>query len=173
MKEPQKYGMLITPDAKLHRHYFEEMLRLIGINVKIKTPTNTSKTYTDNGELIANYNDWFDTGCIFEDHPQQKTMKKLGWFTEGDTDSSLIHLPYDTPNLQQGTLVSIPSGLDGAKDRTFRVVELSNVMVYPASITCRVVPEWENSMTLTETHNYTQSSYNAVKEVNEGKRWAN
>lgn len=173
MTEPQKYGILLNKDAKLHRKYFEELLRLQGILIKIKTPTNSSKTYTTNGELVANYNDWFDTGCIFNDHPDQKTMKKLGWYTEGDTESSLISLPYDTPNLQQGTLVSIPSGLDNGQNRTFRVVEMSNIMMYPASITCRVVPEWENTMTLSETHDYTKSSYNAVKEVNEGKRWAN
>ena len=57
MTEPQKYGILLNKDAKLHRKYFEELLRLQGILIKIKTPTNSSKTYTTNGELVANYND--------------------------------------------------------------------------------------------------------------------
>ena len=171
MAEPQKYGILLNKDAKLHRKYFEELLRLQGILIRIKTPKDSSKTYTLNGELIGNYGDWYDTGCIFDEHPNQKTMRKLGWFVEGDTDSSLISLPYDTPNLQQGTLVSIPSGLDDGQNRTFRIVEMSNIMVYPASITCKIVPEWEDTMTLAETHNYTKSSYNSVKEVDESRRW--
>lgn len=82
----------------------------------------------------------------------------------------MIHLPYDTPGIQQGTLVSIPSGISGGQDRIFRVVEMSVTMVYPASITCRVVPEWQNTSTLSETHDYTKSSYNFVREVTE---WEN
>lgn len=50
---------------------------LHGINVKIKTPSS-NKQYTTNGELVTNYLDWYDTGCIFEDYPSQKTMRKLG-----------------------------------------------------------------------------------------------
>ena len=170
MDRPQeKYGILISKDAKLHRKWFEEMLMLQGINIKLKLPTDSSKTYSGNGELIANYGDWFDSGCIFDEYPNQRTMRKLGWFVEGDTESSIIHLPYDIPGLQQGTLVSIPSGLDNGKNRTFRIVEMSNIMVYPASITCRIVPEWENTLPLSDTHNYTQSSYNVIREVDE--RW--
>ena len=55
MAEPQKYGILLNKDAKLHRQYFEELLRLQGILIKIKTPKSSSKTYTLNGELIGNY----------------------------------------------------------------------------------------------------------------------
>ena len=165
----KKYGMLVTPDIKLHRSWFEEMLKLHGIQVKVKAPREANKHYTLNGELETNYNDWFDTGCIFDEYPNQKTMRKLGWFTEGDEDSSLIHLPYDTPGIQQGMLVSIPSGLDTGKDRLFRVVELSNIMVYPASITCRIIPEWEDTVTMSDLHDFTHSTMNMLKEVTEWK----
>ena len=33
-----RYGRLITPDIKLHRKWFDEMVRLIGIQVVYRAP---------------------------------------------------------------------------------------------------------------------------------------
>ena len=67
MPQDQKYGILITPDIKLHRQWFEEMLMLRGINIKVKTPSS-NKQYTDNGELVSNYNivlcGHYHNGCV-------------------------------------------------------------------------------------------------------------
>lgn len=39
----------------------------------------------------------------------------------------------------------VPCGLDQTEGRVFRVVKMTNSIVYPASITCEIVPEYENT----------------------------
>jgi hypothetical protein len=41
-------------------------------------------------------------------------------------------------------LFIVPSGLDHADGRVFRVISMKNSMVYPASIACEIAPEWED-----------------------------
>lgn len=59
-------------------------------------------------------------------------------------NSSMIHVPYDLPHLAVGALFTLPSGLDNAPGRKFRVISMQSIMVYPASITCEVAPEYED-----------------------------
>lgn len=73
----EDYGKLITPDAKLQRKYFSEMVKLLGVNVKYSWPTH-NKQYTLQGELNTDYFGPEVVGCIFEDSPTQQTAKKLG-----------------------------------------------------------------------------------------------
>ena len=94
-----KYGLLLTDDIKLHRNWFKEMCKLIGIKVIYRAP-RPDKHYTTYAEIDGNY---------------------------------------------EGALFIIPSGIDKAKGRLFRVSKISNIMVYPASITCEIVPEYENT----------------------------
>ena len=53
MEERKNYGVLLTPDILLHRKYFEEMVKLIGINVIYKAPRK-DKHYSDYGEIESN-----------------------------------------------------------------------------------------------------------------------
>ena len=53
-------------------------------------------------------------------------------------------MPYDLDGLQAGALFIIPSGIDQAKGRVFRVISMQNIMVYPASIACEIAPEYED-----------------------------
>ena len=69
----------------------------------------------------------------------------MGWMSELDENSSFIHVDYDLPNLQQGSMFIVPSGLDDGNGRLFRVVKMATSMVYPASITCEIVPEYTNA----------------------------
>ena len=142
--ENKKYGILLQPDIKLHRNYFKEMCNLIGINVIYRSP-KPNKSYTTYAEIDANYNPPQLEGCIFDEHPSQQTLKKIGWVSELQSNASLIHVRYDLDNIQQGALFIIPSGIDNASGRLFRVSNISNIMVYPASITCEIVPEYENT----------------------------
>jgi hypothetical protein len=66
----------------------------------------------------------------------------MGWVAELQEGSSIIHVPYDLPGLQVGALFEVPSGLDQAKPRTFRVISLQNIMIYPASIACEIALEY-------------------------------
>ena len=157
------YGILLNPDAKLHRQYFKEMVKLLGINCIYKAPIEGT-TYDKHGDLDADYYPGILVGCIFQEHPDQKTVKKMGWVAELQEGSSLIHVPYDLPNLQEGALFIIPSGLDNAQGRVFRVINMKNIMVYPASITCEIAPEWEDIEAKNQYTDFTHETLTLLKD---------
>ncbi len=143
--DEQRYGKLLTPDIKIHRKYFEEMVKLWGIQVIYYAPL-PGRHYTTYAEISSNYEAPQLVGVIFEDHPDQKSAKKMGWNAELQENSSIIHVPYDLPNIQRGALFVIPSGLDHSVGRLFRVEQLVNSIIYPASISCELVPEYEDRL---------------------------
>lgn len=155
-----KFGILLSEDAKIHRQYFNELVSLIGIQVFYRAPL-PGKHYTNYTEIEGNYYDPIQVGCIFNDHPDQPTLKKMGWVSELQENSSIIHVPYDLPELQQGALFFIPSGLDNSPNRLFRVVKMQNIMAYPSSISCEIVPEYENTFHK-EQYDYRYSSFNLL-----------
>ena len=161
-----KYGLLLNNDIKLHRGYFDEMIRLLGIQVIYRAPL-PDKHYTTYAEIDSNYAEPILVGCIFDEHPTQQTLKKMGWVAELQQNSSFIHVPYDLPDLQQGALFIVPSGIDNAKGRLFRVVSMSTSMVYPASITCEIVPEYENTYVPETNDDYVHSTDNLLNEEQE------
>lgn len=156
----QKYGKLLTPDIKLHRRYFDELVKLLGIQVIYRAPRK-DKHWTQYSEISSNYKAPLLVGCLFEEFPTQQTMKKRGWVSELQTDSSFIDIPYDTPDIQVGALFIVPSGLDDGKGRLFRCVAMRNSMIYPAAITCEIVPEYENTNSL-DNKDYQHSSFNLL-----------
>ena len=160
--EDKKYGSLLAPDIKIHRQYFKEMCKLIGIQVIYRAP-RPDKHYTNYAEIDSNFYEPILEGCIFEEHPTQQTLKKLGWVSELQQNSSIIHVRYDLPEIQQGALFIIPSGLDNAKGRLFRVSKISNVIIYPASLTCEIVPEYENVFS-NDSHDHANNSFNLLNE---------
>jgi hypothetical protein len=138
------YGLLLSgKNIKLHRTWFKQMLTLHGINCKYRAPL-PNKSNDIHGDLVSSYAPEVTVGCIFEEHPNQKSLKKAGWVAELQEGSSMIHVPYDLPGLQVGALFEVPSGLDIGKGRLFRVISMSNIMVYPASIACEIAPEYED-----------------------------
>lgn len=160
--DASKYGLLLNKDIKLHRNWFKQMCRLIGINV-LYYPTY-NKNYTTYTEITEDKTcKPMVIGCIFEEHPNQQTLKKIGWVSELQENASIIHVDYDLPNLQQGSLFVIPSGLDCAEGRLFRVSRLTNSIVYPATIVCEIVPEYKNTFSNSQ-YNYSHTSFNLLKE---------
>lgn len=137
------YGLLINKDIKLYRTWFKQMTALHGINCKYRAPLK-NKEYDIHGDLQTGYKPEIIVGCIFEEHPDQKSLKKAGWVAELQESSSVIHVPYDLPDLQVGALFEVPSGLDNGKGRLFRVISMSNIMIYPASIACEIALEYES-----------------------------
>jgi hypothetical protein len=104
---------------------------------------------------------------IFQDHPDQKTLKKMGWVTELQEGSSIIHVPYDLEKLEVGALFEIPSGLDNAKPRLFRVISMQNIMVYPASIACEIAPEYIDTDEKTLTRDFTKTNFTVLVDYEE------
>lgn len=151
------YGLLISKDIKLHRTWFKQMTALHGINCKYRAPLN-NKEHDHHGDLETGYKPAILVGCLFEEHPDQKSLKKAGWVAELQEGSSIIHVPYDLPDIQAGALFEVPSGLDNGISRTFRVISLSNIMIYPASISCEIALEYESN---DEQHLFTTAFENA------------
>ena len=133
---------------------------MIGIKVFYRAPM-PNKHYTNYTELDGSYYEPIEVGCIFDEHPTQQTLKKMGWVSELQDSASIIHVPYDLPNIQQGALFYIPSGLDNAPNRLFRVTKLMNSIVYPASISCEIVPEFENTFA-PQQYDYSHTSFNVL-----------
>lgn len=139
------YGILINGnDIKLHRMWFKQCVALHGINCKYRAPLD-NKEYDVHGDLQSSYAPEIIVGCLFEEHPNQKSLKKAGWVAELQEGSSMIHVPYDLPGLQVGALFEVPSGLDNGKGRLFRVIGMSNIMIYPASIACEIALEYKSN----------------------------
>ena len=137
------------------------MVKLIGINCLYRAPL-PGKTHDLHGDLDARYELPETVGCIFQDHPDQKTLKKMGWVAELQEGSSIIHVPYDLHGLQEGALFKLPSGLDNAEGRWFRVISMSNIMVYPASIACEIAPEYFDNETTSTTKDFTSTNFNVL-----------
>lgn len=155
---PKDYGLLLNKDIKLQRTYFKQMTKLIGINCKYRAPIDSYKNFNRHGDLDSRYLPEVDVSLIFEQHPDQKTLKKMGWVAELQEGSSIVHVPYDLPNLQVGCLFSVPSGLDDGKPRWFRVISMQNIMIYPASISCEIAPEYEDTDEISTIEDFSQST---------------
>ena len=164
--EQQDIGILLNgSDIKLHRHWFVEMCSLIGIKAIYRAPL-PNKHYTTYTEIESNYQKPEVVGCIYQEHVDQKTMRKLGWVAELDETATIISIPYDLHDVQVGALFIIPSGIDNAQGRLFRVSQLSNIPLYPASITCQLVPEYEDTYSATQSE-FKHSSFNLLAEEDE------
>lgn len=156
-----QYGLLLNGNnIKLHRLWFKQMTEMIGIKVGYRAPKK-DKHYTTYAEIDTNFEKIEVVGCIFEEHPDQKTLKKLGWAAELQENESIIHVPYDLNGIQVGAVFLIPSALDNTRGRVFRVTELSTIMIYPASIACKIVPEYEDVYTGAQD-TYKHSSFNLL-----------
>lgn len=161
MADKKDYGILINKDIKLHRTWFKQMTKLLGINCIYRAPRH-SKDFDAHGDLDTNYYEPMLVGCIFNEHPDQKTMKKMGWVAELQEGSSVIHVPYDLPNLEVGALFIIPSGIDQAVGRVFRVISMQNIMIYPASIACEIAPEYEDNGQRNELTDFKHTNFNVL-----------
>lgn len=156
-------GLLFDERAlKIQRYYFKSMARLLGLNVLFRSPRNSSKTYNGYGELESFYNEPIQISGILDEHPQQKTMKMLGWNAELLDNTLIIHLPYDTPGLQVGSLVILPSGLDNAPPRVFKILRMSNIAIYPTSVACELGPVLEDTSPKAEVVDFKKSDFNLL-----------
>ncbi len=161
-----KFGRLLNPEiATLHREYFKEMVSLIGVFTVYRAP-KPGRTYTTYAEIDTNYENPIQVGGIFEEEPNQKTLKTLGWVSELQEGASIFHVPYDTKGLQRGALFTIPSGIDRAKGRLFKVNKISNMMIYPYSFACEIVPEFDSEYVGPKL-NYQDSSFTLLNTEDE------
>lgn len=137
-------GILLNANnIKLARIHFKQVCKLIGIRVIYRAPME-NKVWDGYGELDGSFYPPEIVNCLFTEHVNQKTMKKLGWVAELQENSSIIEVPYDLKNLQIGALFIVPSGLDNKQGRVFKVINMETIAVYPASVMCEIAPVYEN-----------------------------
>jgi len=166
--ENKDTGLLLNKkNIALNRFYFKQTVKLIGINVLYRAPRKDQKQYDLHGELDAKYTEPILVGCIYNENTDQKTMKKLGWNAERDETTPVIHVPYDTPELQAGGLFEIPSGLDNTKARVFKVLDLSVAPIYPASIACKLGPMLQNELEPSQITDFQKTDFNLLNEEDE------
>ena len=156
-------GILLNDqNIKLHRLYFKQMAQLLGINVDYYAPIDETLTYNGYGELLSYFDPPKVIACIYDEHPTQKTMKMLGWNAELAESSVVIHVPYDLKHLQVGAIFDLPAGLDNASDRRYRVLRISNVAVYPASVACELGPLLPNTLDREKIEDFDDSTFNLL-----------
>lgn len=154
--------LLNEQNIKLNRFYFKQFLSLHGLNIQYRVPIEGVKDYTLNGELDSKYYPAKQISCIFEEHPSQKSMQKMGWSTELLESSVVIHVPYDTEGLQAGCLFIIPAGLDNAEPRIFKLLRMQNIAIFPASISCELGPIYQNTLEPAEVIDFEKSDFNLL-----------
>lgn len=163
MEDNEKYGILLNSNAKLHRQWFREACKLLGIWVLYRAP-KPNKHYTSYAEIESDFEQPLLVGCMFHDHPDQRTLNKIGWVSELQENASLIDVDYDLPGLQQGALFIVPSGLDDGKGRLFRVVSMQNSIVFPSCVTCEIIPEYENIFQPETAYDFTKADFTLLNE---------
>lgn len=162
--ETEKTGLLLNPaNIKIHRLYFTQMCQLLGIKALYRAPIDPSKQYNGYGELDTHYLPATSVNCIWDEHPSEKTMKKLGWNTELSDTTAVIHVPYDLKGLQAGCLFIIPSGLDNSIGRVFKVIRMTNIAIYPASIACELGPMFKNIDEKSTVHDFKHTNFNLLE----------
>lgn len=163
--ERKDTGILISEkNVKLQRFYFNQAVRLIGIQTLYYAPKKGMGKYDIYGDFESHFELPVHVGVIFEDHPTIWTMRKLGWDTELQDGETLIHVPYDLCGLEAGGIFEIPSGIDNSKPRRFRVIKMRTSMVYPSEIVCHIGPEWSSSTERSQIEDFTQSDFNLLNE---------
>ena len=167
--ENKDTGLLLNKkNIELHRLYFKNVVKLLGINVIYRAPRHDQKEYSLQGELQdyidVHYCEPIVVGCIYNEHTDQKTMKKLGWNAERDSSTPVIHVPYDLPGLEAGALFIIPSGFDNTEGRVFKVLDMSAIPVYPASIACELGPVLRNELERSQVTDFEKSNFNLLNE---------
>lgn len=146
------FGILLNgKNIKLNRFYFDQMAKMIGVRLIYRAP-KPSKDYTTYGEIDAMFEQPVAVWGIYVEHPNQQTMRKLGWNSELLSEAIVLEVPYDLQGLQQGGLFIVPTGVDGGTGRVFQVTQMTTLSIYPASVTVAAVPYYPND--------FTQSAFN-------------
>ena len=158
-----KSGLLVNKDTLLQRKYFKEFARLRGFSSLYCYPLK-DKEYNTAGELVSHYSTPQEVWCILNEINEQSTARKIGWNAELTESLMLLSVPYDLEHIQVGCLFTIPAAIDDADDRLFRVIEMSTVQLYPASITCRVAPEYRTEVERAELNNFKTTTFNLLRE---------
>lgn len=156
-------GLLTTDDVKMFQTWFTEMTKLRGISVKYVYPIDELEQVTIHSEIKSQFSEPFDLDIIFEEVPQVKTLKRIGWVAENPEDKPYVAmLPIDTPYLQTKARILIPPIGQAIPGRWFEITSIHALLEYPACYTCMLVPVFE---TKPDKLDHSQTNYNYVTDT--------
>lgn len=138
---------LIGPDILLMRSRYDEALKLRGIPAKYQHPLNP--TTNESGDTIIDmYSPEEDVYIFLESNPKVKTLKRLGWVVDTQKDQlpMIIHVSWNTKNLQRDSIFSFSGLYANIPDRKFRVTEITYDLECPDHLVCKVVPVYDNNI---------------------------
>lgn len=136
-------GELFKRDAEIYRKFFKEQARLLGIRVQYQYPIDMDFTLYGQ-ENPRGYSEPIELDIIFDQSPRLRTLKKFGWVSESPEDKPyMIQVPYDTPNLQKGSLIIFPSPLPLLPSKVFKITDITVDQVLPDSWYCKVAPKFD------------------------------
>ena len=152
-------GLLVGKDSTLFRNYFDEMSKLIGIQVKYMYPIDMNfSMYGDENPLGFSEPEWIS--IIFDENPSIRTLKKYGWVTEGEERQPyMAQFSYNTENLAKGCRIEIPSNLPD-KGRLFVVTDMTTNLEFPESYMCKLAPVFHTKNTEEKINNSVTKSTN-------------
>ena len=163
--ENRDTGLLLDKaNIELYRAWFNQMVELLGINVLYRAPRKKDKTYDLHGELDTLYCEPIMVGSVFEEYTNQKTMKKLGWNAERDETHPTIQVAYDVPGLESGGLFIIPSGLDNAEGRVFKILDMHTAPVFPFCVVCKLGPVLKSDFERSQLTDFTHTDFNVLND---------
>lgn len=61
----------------------------------------------------------------------------------------------------------LPGGLDNSEGRMFRVLNLQNSMIYPASIACEIALEYQDTDELTLVEDFSKDNFTMLVDYEE------
>lgn len=158
-------GQLFNKDATIYRKFFKEQAKLLGIHVKYRYPIDMKFT-THGQEDPLGYSEPIELDIIFDQSPKLKTLRKLGWVSEDQSDKPyLVQLPYDTPNLQKGSLIILPSPIND-DEGVFKITDITVDQILPDSWYCKVAPKFEK-MDAIKKEDYKDKPYSFLKVDND------
>lgn len=157
-------GLLVGKDATIFRNYFNEMTKLLGIQVKYFYPIDMDfSVYGDENPLGFSEPELID--IIFDENPSIRTLKKYGWVTEGEERQPIMaQFPYNTKNLQKGCRIAIQSNLYD-KDRLFVVTDMTTNLEFPESYMCKLAPVFHKKNTEEKLETDTKQSTNSFLHI--------
>lgn len=133
-------SLISANEVEYLRRQFNATVEQLGVLFKYQYPLNNDLD-DFNQPAPDGYSKEYDVYGIFDGEPKLKTYKNLGWVVEkSDNLPFLIHVPFDTPNIQKNALFKISGQLTGIAPRIFQVTELSTTLVCPDHIVCQIVP---------------------------------
>lgn len=144
-------GLLVRDDARLFRHCFREMCKLIGQSVAYQYIVK--KEVTIHSEDNSDFSMPIRLDVIFDENPTIDTLNRLGWISENSEEKPfIINLPWNTPHLTANARITIESVDGTARPRVFKITKIKSDLEFPDAYTCALVPVYDQ---LTQRNQYT------------------